>query len=114
MARSGVRIEVKRNDFAKIAGLLAKDADAIAGATATAVETDWKAGVHVRTGRYRNSIRKERTGRGQYTVTTDVPYAVFQENGTRFMTAHPAMVPAVERNTRTFLARMANLESDLT
>jgi HK97 gp10 family phage protein len=111
---SGVRIEVIRNDFAKIAGLLAKDAENIASATASAIERDWKAGVRVRTGRYRDSIRKEKAGRGQYTVTTDVPYAVFQENGTRYMAAHPAMVPAVERNTQTFIARMANLESGLT
>jgi HK97 gp10 family phage protein len=111
---SGVRIEVKRNDFARIALRIPIVADLIASESASAVESAWKAGVRVRTGRYRDSIKKQRTGRGQYTVTTDVPYAVFQENGTRYMAAHPAMVPAVERQAQTFIGRMAKMESDLT
>jgi HK97 gp10 family phage protein len=110
---SGVRIEVIRNDFAKIAARLPAAVDPIVAESAAAVENAWKAGVHVRTGRYRDSIHTTRTGAGAYTVTTDVEYAVYQEFGTRRMAAHPAMVPAVEREQQRFIGRLSHLESGL-
>jgi HK97 gp10 family phage protein len=110
---AGVRIEVIRNDFARIAARLPGVVDPIVAESAAAVEAAWKAGVHVRTGRYRDSIHTTRTGSGAYTVTTDVEYAVYQEFGTRYMAAHPAMVPAVEREQQRFIGRLSHLESGL-
>lgn len=42
-------------------------------------------------------------------VGTSVPYAGYQEYGTRFMPAHPFLLPAVERNRPVFEAAMAHL-----
>jgi HK97 gp10 family phage protein len=108
-----VRVEIIRNDFAAIAARLPGAVDPIVAEAAAAVERDWKAGVHVRTGHYRDSIHTTRIGSGDYTVTSDVPYAVFQENGTRYMAAHPAMIPAVERQRQPFINSLSHLESEL-
>jgi HK97 gp10 family phage protein len=110
---SGVRVEIIRNDFAAIAARLPGAVDPKAAATAAAIERDWKAGVRVRTGHYRDSITTTRVGSGNYTVSTDTPYAVFQENGTRYMAAHPAMIPAVERQRQPFINSLSHLESEL-
>ena len=110
---NGVRIEIIRNDFARLAARIPIVAGQDAAESAAAVENAWKSGVRVRTGRYRNSIHTEHTGAGEYTVLTDVPYAIYQENGTRYMAAHPAMIPAVEREQQRFVSRLAHLEGAL-
>lgn len=43
------------------------------------------------------------------TIGTAVPYAVYQEYGTRFMPAHPFLTPAVERNREVFIAAMRHI-----
>lgn len=46
------------------------------------------------------------------TIGTSVPYAPHQEYGTRFMAAHPFLIPAVERNRAVFIAAMSHLLKD--
>jgi HK97 gp10 family phage protein len=50
----------------------------------------------VRTGTMRDGWTAERTGAYEYTVFNDVPWTVYNEYGTRYMSAQPMLGPAVE------------------
>ena len=49
----------------------------------------------VRTGKLRDSFKVEQTGAMAITVTSDLPYDVDQEYGTRFQSGKPHYAPAV-------------------
>ncbi len=51
----------------------------------------------VRTGALRDSIAAELTGALTATVGTPITYAIYQEFGTRFMAAHPFLIPATDQ-----------------
>ena len=51
----------------------------------------------VRTGALRDSIVAEMTGALTATAGTPITYAIYQEFGTRFMAAHPFLIPATDQ-----------------
>lgn len=65
---------------------------------ALSVERAAKQAAPVDTGRLRSSITHalDRDGQGVFAIIgTDVEYAIFQELGTRFMSAQPFLAPAL-------------------
>lgn len=66
--------------------------------TALDVQNDWKAGVRVETGTLRRSVRVVARDERSIVVGTDVPYAPFEEYGTRRMAGSYARTKAVEKN----------------
>lgn len=60
------------------------------------LEAQAKARAPVDTGHLRSSINTQEVTPVLYLVESPVHYSVYQEFGTRFMPAHPYMIPALE------------------
>jgi HK97 gp10 family phage protein len=70
-------------------------------------ETDAKLLSPVDTGYNRANIHTAKAPNGlSGTVTANASYAVFLENGTRYMKARPFLGPAFEKNRAGFIARL--------
>jgi HK97 gp10 family phage protein len=79
--------------------------------TGFSIASDWAQGVNVATGALRNSILAEspkKMGDLHYRVQDGVEYGIYQELGTSRMAAHPALIPAVERNWQPFIQGFAD------
>lgn len=72
------------------------------------VEADAKQFAPVDTGALKNSIASV-LGRLQNIVMVGVEYAIYQEFGTRRMSAHPFLIPALEKHRKPFLAAWKQL-----
>jgi HK97 gp10 family phage protein len=55
----------------------------------------------VKTGKLRKSIESRKTGEAQAQVGTDVDYGIYQEYGTRHMSAQPFLTPAFQAHKDT-------------
>jgi HK97 gp10 family phage protein len=80
-----------------IARDLDKNSDQVLASVAFQVEAEAKVRAPVDTGALKNSIHTEKKKQGLYWVADAVVYGIYQELGTHKMSAHPFMVPAVER-----------------
>jgi HK97 gp10 family phage protein len=80
-----------------IAAKLDMNTDKVLQSVAFQVEAEAKIRAPVDTGALKNSIHTERKKAGLYWVADSVIYGIFQEFGTHRMSAHPFMVPAVEK-----------------
>lgn len=88
---------VLTNHMPEIAVLLEDAVSRLVAAAADMIVTIAQGLAAVDTGRLRDSIVTELTGILTATAGTDVPYAVYQEFGTRFMAAHPYLIPATDQ-----------------
>jgi hypothetical protein len=68
------------------------------------VADDWRAGVPVLTGEYKDSIHVTDDG-----AEADAKHAVFVERGTASMAPQPALVPAINRNIKSAAADAGRL-----
>ena len=80
-----------------IAKGLDMNTDKVLQSAAFQVEAEAKVRAPVDTGALKNSIHTERKKAGLYWVADGVLYGIYQELGTSRMSAHPFMVPAVEK-----------------
>lgn len=62
------------------------------------VAADAKAKAPVKTGQLRDSINVKISGKSAE-IGTNVEYAIYQEFGTRYIKAHPYLIPALKENT---------------
>lgn len=85
---------------------ITREADEAVQETASDVRDLAKTLAPVRTGRLRKSIGKRKTRRGAAAVGTDVEYGVFQEFGTRKMSARPYLTPALEQGKEILRAKL--------
>jgi len=85
------------NRFPEIAGRLPEALAALVNAAAEEIALLAKVLAPFRTGALRDSIAVELTGALTATVGTPITYAIYQEFGTRFMAAHPYLVPATDQ-----------------
>ena len=94
------------NNLPLIAAALPANATAAAQKTAESIAEMARALAPVKSGRLRDSIIVETEADGA-TVSTDVPYSVFQEFGTSHVPAHPFMTPAAEAERSNFIDNVA-------
>lgn len=91
------RIRVSVNvDFKKISDDAHKNAALLIEKAAFDVQAIAQERARVETGHMRNSIVAEPIGPLHWRVTGYAPYTIFNEFGTRFMSAQPMFVPAAE------------------
>lgn len=81
----------------KLAASLNMETDRVIASAAFQVEAEAKSRAPVDTGALKNSIHTERKKAGLYWVADGVEYGIYQEFGTHRMSAHPFMMPAVEK-----------------
>ena len=94
-----------RLDTAKLDRIIAtfpKEAERVVKSGALFVEGFAANDAPVDTGALRNSIRAARRDDLLWWVSDGVDYGIYQELGTSRMSAHPFMVPAVERAQRPY------------
>ncbi len=91
----GARVEVVYDRLGEIARAFPEASSAILGKAAHDCEALAKQRAPVDTGRLKNSIATHGAAL-DWEVATDVSYAIYQEFGTRYMRAHPFMVPAAD------------------
>jgi HK97 gp10 family phage protein len=81
---------------------------------AKAVERDARDAAPVLTGKLRDSIEAKERGPLDWRIEIGVRYGPFVEFGTRRMHAQPFLVPALEREAKEFVARVAAIEKGMT
>ena len=80
-----------------LAAKLNMSTDQVIHSAALQVEAEAKVKAPVETGALKNSIHTEDKGNKTYWVADAVEYGIYQEFGTHKMSAHPFMMPAVEK-----------------
>lgn len=93
------------NNFAAIGQAIRRSLDEESEAAADLLVSEWQSRVHVVTGKYKRSIKKQKRGDKTYLVEAGVEYAKFEEYGTRYRPPHPAFEPAKEVVRREFPER---------
>jgi len=90
-----VKLDTRALD--KLAASLNMETDRVIASAAFQVEAEAKARAPVKTGAVKNSINTKPIGKCVYWVSDGVDYGIYQEFGTHRMSAHPFMMPAVEK-----------------
>jgi HK97 gp10 family phage protein len=90
-----VKLDTRALD--KLAASLNMETDRVIASAAFQVEAEAKVRAPVDTGALKNSIHTEPKGNKTYWVSDAVEYGIYQEFGTHRMSAHPFMMPAVEK-----------------
>lgn len=80
-------------------------------ATAFQIEGWAKSMAPVKTGALKGSIKAQKIADKHYYVQDGVLYGIFQELGTRFMAAHPFLIPAFEK-ARDYIVEAVKKELD--
>jgi HK97 gp10 family phage protein len=80
----------------KFAASLGQSTDQAMSGIAHQVEGEAKNLAPVDTGALKNSINTQKLSEKHYIVADGVEYGIYQELGTKKMSAHPFLIPAVE------------------
>ncbi len=92
-----ITVKLDTRELDKLADSLNMETDRVIASAAFQVEAEAKARAPVDTGALKNSIHTEPKGNKIYWVADGVEYGIYQEFGTHRMSAHPFMMPAVEK-----------------
>lgn len=104
-----IRLEVKKNEFEKIASELPVKAAAVVHETALEVSARTKASTPVRTGKLQRGWYVRHEGAFRSRIANQTRYWPFVEFGTHKMPAHPMVTPAVEGLRASFIARLRGI-----
>ncbi len=106
MSKTTVRLNLK--PLQQLRRELEPRAQALIDKVSFDVQSDAQDRAPVRTGFLKSTIHVE-VGRLLNKVAVGAEYAIYQEFGTRFMAAHPFLVPALERHRKAFYAAWKQL-----
>jgi HK97 gp10 family phage protein len=91
-----VKTRITHNQLDSIRKTLRSADGRISYNSARRIATGYKVRVHVITGDLKASIHTVKEAPGKHSVVAGMPYASFEEYGTRYRPPHPALRPAVE------------------
>lgn len=107
-----VRVELDTRKLDRLLRESPGKADKVVREWATIIAGDAAKGAPVATGALRASIlanSPEKRGPMKYRIQDGVEYGIWQEIGTKHMTGHPFLIPAVERHWQSFLRAFEGL-----
>ena len=105
----GLRFVVRTNEFPRIARELEPRVERLVAKAAHDIEAGAKRRAPVDTGHLKNSIRAAKVGPMHWVLMVAADYAVYVENGTRFMAAQPFIGPAIDETMPKFMAAMSRV-----
>lgn len=108
-----VSVRIHRNRLPEIARILPEAAGAIVHKHGAAMVDTAKQRSRVDTGAMRDGWRWERLGQAEGRLTNDVAHTIYNERGTRFMTAQPMALPAFEQEAPLILDDFRRIEDAL-
>ena len=91
------KLELDTKVLDKFAESLGQKTDQALSGIAHQVEGEAKNMAPVDTGALKNSINTQKQSEAHYIVADGVEYGIYQELGTHKMSAHPFLIPAVEK-----------------
>lgn len=106
IARSGVNIRIKNNDFPRIKRNMAAIVAKALAKAAFDIQAWAVAAAPVRTGYLKNSIQAIMRSTTHWIVRVGAEYGVYIEMGTRWMPARPFLYPAFERVVPSMMAQL--------
>lgn len=115
MAKTSIKLKVKKNEFPKIARKLEPAAKEVVKETTNRIHDDWRGSIRHRTGKSQKSIDTafEQGGLIGY-VFSEWFVARLLETGTRKMAADPTLGPAAESERSGFVNAMRDIFDRIT
>lgn len=98
-----------KNRWAEFSARVHERADMVTEATAAAIVTAAALKAPYRFGLLRASIEQEGAGGARRRITVGQFYGIYQELGTRYISARPYLEPAVEQNRAGYLEAIAGV-----
>jgi HK97 gp10 family phage protein len=92
-----VEVKLDTRTLDKWIAMTGQSVDKAMSGIAFQVEGEAKNLAPVATGALKNSLNTQKQSEAHYTVSDGVEYGIYQELGTGKMSAHPFMIPAVEK-----------------
>lgn len=108
-----ISVKITSNKLPTIAQRLPRGAHDVLAASLMRVQEGASRRSRVDTGELRDSWAVAFTGPTDGEVFSDSDHAVFNEWGTRFMSAQPMLRPSIDEERPRYIAALANLISDL-